>query len=188
MQIPGLYKFSAVRVEMDSTQRLWKFKMRKGKLPTPVMRKVNQIGYYTWMDKESVAMFILGNPPSLKSGRWEDESPSVIARNVGRSLNMVPLKWILSYVDKSNPNRWMITNYGMFTKKKEVITETLPGVEDFCWSPDGYMLMGKDNTLYSFHPDRDESWQFVGDLGIGNFYRLAISPDGKKLAVVAYRE
>ena len=64
---------------------------------------------------------------------------------------------------------------------------TLPEAEDMCWLPDGTILMGKDDILYTFKKGKDVDWNEVASLeefGIKNITRLAISPDGTKLAVV----
>ena len=55
---------------------------------------------------------------------------------------------------------------------------------------EGTIFIGKDNILYSFHPGAKE-WTKVADLsiyGIKFISRLAISADGKKLALVATKE
>jgi Tol biopolymer transport system component len=190
--IPGKHRFSVVRVEADGeTQRIWQFpfKTTPVRQPKVLMPEVDQVGYYAWADASSLVVFRLPEPFRLELRRLLDgELQSTIARRVGRSLQVVPDEYALTYVDKSRSDQWMIKKLGLITGKTTEMVETLPGEEDFCWSPEGYMLMGSGGKLYMFMPELDEEWRFVGDLGVGDFYRMAVSPDGSRLAVVVYRE
>ena len=67
------------------------------------------------------------------------------------------------------------------------ITKTLEGSEDYCWTPAGHLLMAKGSELYRIRPGQDQEWQLMADLGVGEFYRLAMSPNGNKLAVVVFQ-
>lgn len=186
--MPGRKAYSVVRVEADSTQRIWKFLYNKKVAPIPLFPETKGVGYYTWINSAEAAVYQLGAPPLLKKISSESRPNTILARNPGRSIHMIPTEEAISFVLKEdNPeNRWPIVKIGFITGKQETIVQTLPGVEDFCWSPEGYMLMGKAGKLYKFTPGKDTDWQFAGDLGVGNFYRLTISPDGHKLAVVAF--
>ncbi|MDX1675452.1 MAG: hypothetical protein R3314_11715, partial [Longimicrobiales bacterium] len=61
--IPGSDRFSVVRVEADSTQRLWSF-APDGSRPRLVLEDVAPVGYHAWSD-DRVALFVLGDPPTL---------------------------------------------------------------------------------------------------------------------------
>jgi hypothetical protein len=106
------------------------------------------------------------------------------------------------YVDKSDSNKWVIRtispeNLKTFTKKQNVVnpllTETLPHEEDYCFTQDGSILMGHDGILYiKKNPFRNQnaSWEELADLkkfGIQRFYRMAISIDNTRLAIVVYQ-
>src|SRR5690606_41959866 len=69
----------------------------------------------------------------------------------------------------------------------KTIAPTLPDVEDMCWLEDGSILMAKDDVIYKLNPKNKLGWIEIASLksyGIQNLSRLAISPDGKKLAIV----
>ena len=64
-----------------------------------------------------------------------------------------------------------------------------PGIEDYTWSIHGFVLTGHKGKLYILRPGKPDGWVEVADLNsfnCGSFYRLAISPDNSKLAVVIY--
>ncbi|HKW46060.1 MAG TPA: hypothetical protein VJN70_01390, partial [Gemmatimonadaceae bacterium] len=57
-------RFSAIRVEADSTQRLWSFRL-DGSDPRVVFESIKPVGYHAWVDSTTVAMFTLGRPNAL---------------------------------------------------------------------------------------------------------------------------
>ena len=69
----------------------------------------------------------------------------------------------------------------------KVIT-TLPHNEDFALLPDGTMLMGNEGKLFSYKPGTDKDWINIADFTttLKSFYRIAISPKGDQIALVAY--
>lgn len=178
--------FSVVRVEKDGkTQRLWKFPLKTGKASV-LLPKVKPVGYYTWYKPDHVAMFILGNPNTLKYTDLKKQTLEGFEFNLGRSLHTIPGTESVSYVDKSNPDIWYIKSWDSKTGASATLTETLQGKEDYCWTPTGLILMGKEGHLFVFNPDeKSKGWKDLGDLNIGDFYRLACSPDGKHLTAVS---
>src|SRR6266540_2471943 len=63
--LPDGNGFSVVRVEADSTQRLWAFD-GDGTRPRPVLDSINPVGYFAWGDAHTLALFVLGTPPTLQ--------------------------------------------------------------------------------------------------------------------------
>src|SRR4030095_10520973 len=53
---PDGHFISVVRVEADGTQRLWKFPLGAGK-PSLVLEKIKPVGYHTWIDQNTLALF-----------------------------------------------------------------------------------------------------------------------------------
>jgi hypothetical protein len=187
--IPGKRYFSVVQVEADGeTQRIWKFPLRKGGRAALLLPEVKTVGYYAWIDHLSLAAFLLPEPFALQTYYIDGRDGRMIQRSVGRSLHMIPNEYSLTYVSKEDTANWQIQKLGLITGETTPLVNCLKGEEDFCWSPEGFMLMGSEGRLYMCIPGKDKEWRFVGELGIGDFYRMAISPDGSKLAVVVYRE
>jgi hypothetical protein len=68
-----------------------------------------------------------------------------------------------------------------------VITEALAGSQYLTWLPDGRMLMASGTKIWIWR-DGAAGWAEIGDLvsaGLTKITRLAASPDGKWLALVA---
>ncbi len=186
---PDGQHFSVIRVESDGKQRLWKFSLQGGE-PSLVLPDVQPVGYQVWAGSDSVILFILGNPPTLRLFEVPGGESRLLAEKVGRSLNMLRNGSGVSYVRKQSPDLWLIQTTDLKSGRTSPLARTLPGSEDFVWTPSNSLLMGKGSKLYQ-HRVSDASpqpWREIADLseyGVRAITRLAISPDGKRLALVA---
>src|SRR5262245_53006272 len=62
---PDRAHISVIRVEADGTQRLWQF-TKEGKEPQLVLPDVKPVGYHAWIDAQTLALFVLGQPATLQ--------------------------------------------------------------------------------------------------------------------------
>jgi WD40 repeat protein len=185
--MPDGKHFSVIRVESDGTQRLWKFTM-EGTEPTLILENVKPVGYQAWGDGSTVAMFILGDPPTLQVADTQSNKVEKIAENIGRSLHKIPGQRAISFVHKTTDDEWWIKRLDLASRKASPIVRTLPSSEDYAWTPDGTLIMGKDGKLYKYTPDRDQDWLEVVELtGVKGITRIAVSPKGDQLALVGTR-
>jgi len=179
--------FSVIRVERDSTQRLWKFPIAGGE-PVLIFENVKPVGYHAWGDANTVAMFVLGNPPALQLGDTRTGIAEVIEKNIGRSLHKIPKREAISFVHKVSEQEWLIKQLDLKTLTISALAQTLPGSEDYAWMPSGILLMGKEAKLYQCDLKKEAAWKEIADFstaGLKNITRLAVSPKGDRLAVVA---
>ena len=183
---------SVIRVEADGTQRLWKFQLN-GKKPTLVLENVKPVGYHAWLDADKLALFVLGQPATLQLADARTGLSAVVTSGIGRSIQKIPGGGI-SFVQQE----------GQGTERKLVVTEltlesekpvTRPLVAavagareaDVAWTPDGTLLMAHGGSLYAWKKGETE-WRVVADLGalgLKNVSRLAVSPKGDRIAMVA---
>ena len=185
LQIGSTQTFSAIRLEEDGTQLLYKYNMRNGK--GEVLVPDLKIGYHSWIDRNRVLSFVLDDPPTLQLSYLIDGENRVLDSTIGRSLHPIPGKSLMSYVSKQK-EPWSINSIHPETGEIDFIMNTLDGSEDYAWTPSGTIIMGKEVKLYKFDPDRDSKWVEIGDLsnsGLSSITRLAVSPKGDKIAVVA---
>jgi Tol biopolymer transport system component len=181
-------RISVIRVEADGTQRLWAFPATGGELSL-VLNDVKPVGYHTWSDDHTLVLFVLGEPATLQIADTNSGKSEVVAQRPGRCLAHVPGGGI-SFVQKGpGKEPWRIMELDLASKKATPITDTLEGREDYAWLPDGRLLMASGAKIFLWGKDNRVSvWQEVADLspaGIGNITRVAVSPDGKRLAFVA---
>lgn len=183
--MPDGQHFSVIRVEADGRQRLWKFPLQGGQ-PSLVLADAEPVGYQVWAGNDSVVLFILGDPPTLQQFEVPSGKSRLIDEGVGRSLHMTGRE-SLAYVRKSSPQDWSIRVMNFRTGQSRALCNTLQGSEDFVWMPSQSLLMGKGSKLYQRRVEGAE-WRQIGDLaeqGVRGITRLAVSPDGKRLALVA---
>jgi dipeptidyl aminopeptidase/acylaminoacyl peptidase len=95
--MPGGKRFSVVRVESDSTQRMWSFAL-DGSDPMLLVETVKPVGYYAWIDANNVALFVLGKPNALVHADIRTGRADTLSRNIGRSLQPLPSGGGFSFV------------------------------------------------------------------------------------------
>ena len=187
--IPGTNDFSVVRVEADdSTQRLWKFRS-DGQNPSLMMENVKRIGYHAWIDYSHLALFVLGKEFTLQIVDVKTQTAETVAEKIGRCILKIPGEDAVSFVDKRDSLQWVLRKYNLRDQNIAKIANLKPGMEDYFWSASGFVLAGHEGKLYLLRPGKKTGWVEMADLnkqGCGRFYRLALSPDNLKLAVVVF--
>lgn len=188
--MPDGRNISVVRVEGDGTQRLWKFPLAGGQ-PSLILEHIKPVGYHLWIDDHTLALFILGakgKPNTLQIVDVTIEKAEVVAENPGRILRRIPHQNKFSFVHKISEREWTIKEFDLRTHTSASLTATLPGVEDYAWLPSGTLLMAKDSKVFWLLPLRGKTWEEIGDFikaGLKGITRIAISPKGNRIAIVA---
>jgi len=191
--MPGGRRFSVIRVEKDSTQRLWSFRL-DGSDPRLVLTNIKPVGYHAWVDDNVLVLFTLGDrthPNALLRADVRTGYADTLARDIGRSL--VPLKGArgFSFVQHRPDSTWGLTTVtldrpGSQPVMKEI--DTLPrGADYVAWITPTVPLTGAGSKLLAWNPAKD-IWVEAADLasaGVSRISRLSVSPDGKWLAIVA---
>jgi WD40 repeat protein len=189
--MPDGKNISVVRVEADGTQRLWKFPLTGSGPPSLILENIKPVGYHWWLDKNTLALFILGatgKPATLQIANVRTGKAEVVAENPGRILRLVPHQRKLSFVHKVSDQEWLIKTFDLKTKQISTLIKTLPGSEDYAWLPNGVLLMAKDAKLFKWNPLSDKDWMQVADFsgaGLKTLTRIALSRKGDRIAFVA---
>jgi hypothetical protein len=184
--LPDGSGFSVVRVEADSTQRLWRFDWDGGH-PALVLAGVKPVGYHAWGDANTVALFVLGDTATLQVADLRSGAATPVARNIGRGVQRIPGRAAISFVQKGADSVWTVQELDVATRQIRTLVRTLPGVDQYAWTPTGVLLMAKGTKLYEWRPGTAE-FREVADFstqGLTNITRLAASPRGDRLALVA---
>ena len=181
---------SVVRVERDSTQRLWRFP-KVGGAPQVVLNDIKPVGYYAWLDTSTVALFVLGDPNTLQIANTQTGRARVVTTNIGRSLQRVPGGRRASYLHRVG------TSWVLETVDPEPRANMAFDIDTIAVMPDSadYVVWRSATELYTGAGSRilrmklpDRRWTLLVDLapdGIRRISRLALSPDGSRLAFVA---
>lgn len=182
--------YSVIILERDGKQYLWKYPLQ-GAVPQKVIDE-NPIGYHCWINDNKLGVFVVGEPNKLKLVEVGSNKVTDVADYPGTTLAMVPQSQSkMSYIDLSDNNHWKIVNLNLESLDKADLIESPKGSQYYTWTPSKILLMGDGKRLYKFDPERDEAWvemANLGDYGINEFTRIAVSPKGDLLAVVVKEE
>lgn len=173
---------SVVMVEKDSVQRLWKFPLVGGE-PTCIMKNVDSIGYHCWINKDSIAVFVLTKPSfTLQVANINSQKPKVLADSIGRCMRM------------RDGNLWFTTKAGHFNnvyeyslKSKTSYIKGMIESEDYCFYKNAIWSCSDNTIVTGYMNSKSGATEIINlwSLGIFKATRITISPDGKKLAVVS---
>lgn len=185
---PGGHLMTVVRIDADSSQHAYTFPPGNPRHPT-LIYGTDSIGYYCWMNDSLLAMFIVGTPHSLQILNRARIQRTKITENIGRCLKLNADSTHLYYVSKHSETDWRIHTLSVKDFKIAEVARTLPGVEDFAVLKDGTLLMGDQGILYALKAPK-KKWKKVADFSasVGNFYRIAVSPQENKMAMVGYAD
>ncbi len=187
--LPDGTGFSVVRVEADSTQRLWRFDW-DGTHPALVLAGVKPVGYHAWGDDHTLALFVLGllgQPATLQIADLRTGQATPVASDIGRGVQRIPSRAAISFVQKGADSVWTVTELDVATRQVHPLVRALPGVDQYAWTPAGVLLMAKGTKLYEWRTGTTDLHEIAdfSTQGLTNITRLAVSPRGDRLALVA---
>lgn len=185
--VPGRTAISTVRVERDSTQRLWRFPLTGGE-PSLVLERVAPVGYHAWGDEHTLALFVLGAPPTLQLADTRSGTARVIGSDIGRALQPMPESDTIAYMVRVPPAQWRVAGLDTRTGGSRHLTVALEGSQDFAWLPDGTLLMARDNAIFAWRAGAEGWTELHRFAGLESVTRMTVSPDGRWLAVVSAEE
>ena len=187
--MPGARRMSVIRVEADSSQRLWSFAL-DGSDPQILLPNLKPVGYHAWLGPARLATFVLGKPATLHVIESDGTHDEVRARDIGRALQRVPGKDAFSYTQRDSAGALWIMMQPASGESETMLIQAAPDNEYHVWTPDAVLLSARGGTLVRWNGalDASRAWVPVADLtrsGVKNVSRLTVSPDGKWLAFVA---
>ena len=190
--IPSGDAFSVVRVESDSTQRLWQFDM-DGSGARVVLTEIKPVGYYAWGDDDTIGLFVLANSEiplaTMQIADTRSGRATIIAYGVGRSIHKVPGRNAISFTHRT-PELW-IKEVDLEHHTVTPLISLLDGNEFYAWLPDGSAITAQGAKLFRWDREKGAEWQEVADFadrGITSISRLAVDPEGDRLAIVVARQ
>ena len=192
---------SIVRVEADGTQRLWQVANSDNArgASSVILAEIKPVGYYAWMDDRTVALFVLGQngqPSTLQVADLQTGKAQTCASDIGRSIQRMP-SGDVSFVQRAHSSAGATTltikrlarsaSSGSF--QIDTLVAAPSGAADpfLTWMPDGSALAAVNSTLYQWRAG-DSAWTAVANLGafgLRDVTRLAVSPKGNRIAIVA---
>jgi len=183
---PGGGSISCVRVEHDGTQRLWRFDLG-GRHPEVIAAGVDSVGYYAWCDEHTAVVFIVGDPHTLRVVDTITGSETLVAADIGRSLQRIPGRDEIAFLARSD-GAWTVFGLDADTGTARRLGPALEGSEDFAWTPAGRLVMARGSELFELDPAGagPRRWSRVASFGgLGTVTRIAVDPTGRWIALVS---
>src|SRR5262245_4850934 len=185
---------SVIRVEPDKTQRLWRFD-RSGGSPAVILPDIKPVGYHAWVDADQLVLFVLGPPATLQLARVSTGKAETLARDIGRSLQRIPGGRLVSFVMRESASGgatasgdYWVHALNPQTGAITALTKVAPATadRDCAWLSDGTLLMSAGAKIMAWKAG-EKAWREAFDgaaAHLSGITRMAVSPDGKALALV----
>ena len=143
------YKLSVVRVDENKAQQFYSIQF-DGSSPEPLMVNQDSLAYYTWMNDTTVGAYMLNGIDGVlhQYDMKPQQSIIIMTGGFGRCLARIPGTDNLSYVQKSSDGKYLMMEFKMATEERTPLFEMMPGIEDYCWSPDGKVFASDKAKLY----------------------------------------
>lgn len=187
LKVPGKKAISAIRLDENGKQLLYRYDYKTGK--SDVLIEDLVIGYHVWFSKDVVLSSVLDEDHlSLVSTFLKEGKSYKFQKKIGRSLHTIPNSKLVSYISKENENEWQIKSVDPYSGATKIIINTIPKAEDMCWLINGTILMPKGNTIYKFIPKTDMDWSVLHtfeDKRLQNITRISTNEIGTMLCLVS---
>lgn len=181
---------TCVTVLKDSSQKLLNYDI-VNKLPAKeVSDRINNpdsVGYFTWLNKDTVLYYKLTNPHSLRAWNihtnkdvWICDNPTRAFKKYGNSS-----QFIYGLKKDSSSVEFRIYNP---TMKESKIYASYPSLnEDFVWN-DELGLIKSENADLLYYKESSKTWEVLfsfSQLGIKKITRFVFDTKNKRLAIVS---
>ncbi len=185
-RIPDSEDVAAVRLDEDGTQQLYTYSFDDSiRLLSPA-----KVGYFDFYSAEQILAAVV-NPSGMNLYFMDlkTQKDSLIITNVGRGVRKIPNSKLMSYTLVNENGDLDIYMLDVGENMTSYFICTLPiGIQDYIWLNKSEILIGSRNQLFIYDTTGEAEWIKAATLetdGLQQITRLAVSPSGKHIAVVA---
>jgi hypothetical protein len=187
-KIPNSNYYAAVRLDTTGLQRLYKYNSNT-KQSSLLFEKL-QVAYYSFYDENRLLSSVLsGANLDLVYSDISKKSNDTLLVKVGRSIHKVPNTInTMSYTSVNDEGNMDIFQLDISTLESFFVSQLPVGIQDHIWLDESTLLIGSLDKLFLLDLFGNGDWKLVADLSkynVKDITRLALSPDGSKLAMVA---
>ena len=181
---------TAVRLDTNGLQRLYRYPTASNSSGGSGLLIDNlQVAYYaSYKDEIIVASVLSAGNLDLVVANLQNKKIDTLVKKSGRSIHKIPNKEAISYTALNDDKNYEVYQLDIKDFESYFVCELPVGIQDHIWLDDFRLLLGSGSRLYLFDLFGNQEWEEVANLEkykIDNISRLALSPDGKKLALVA---
>lgn len=185
-KIPGQKAVSAIRLDTNGLQRLYRYDFESGR--SNLLVKDLVIGYHVWFNDHIIISAVLADGGlNLVRSNLKDGTNVTLQKNIGRSLHNIPNTQRISYVSKETAD-WEIKSIDPLTGATEKIVGIRKESEDYCWLNNGMIVLSSGNYLLKYDPKTDTRWtplKAFTDSNIWNISRVATNSISTQMAIVS---
>ncbi len=181
---PDQKMISSVTVELDSSQRIWAVPITGGTSDV-LIPNIDSVGYYTWLNKDTILYYKLTEPHSLhafdlKTNKdvWICDHPTRAFKKIGNSS-----KFIYGIKDSASM-QYRIYNPALRESSFYATFSSLN--EDFIWHSELGLIKSEGPDLLRYN-DKAKSWETLfsfAAVGIKKITRFVFDEKTKQLLIV----
>jgi hypothetical protein len=180
-------KVTAVRLDPNGMQRLYIYE--SGSKESVEIMEGLQVAYYAFYNKNTLVSSVLGvDDLDLVISNIQTKSSDTLLSNTGRSIHLVPDSKSISYTLVNKEKNHDLYLLDMESLDSFFVCQLPIGIQDYVWLNNSQILIGSGTKIFMYDTFLNADWQEVADLSGSPFKeitRMAVSPDEKKLALVA---
>lgn len=186
-RIPESQHVLSVHLDSTGRQRLFQHHLTTAEYTEahPELR----IAYFVMYNPEVLVGSVLGEHGlDMVVANLKTKAVDTLFNGAGRSFHKVPKAKGVSYTLLNEEGNYDVYQLDMDTFESFFVAQLPIGIQDHIWLNETSLLLGSGDKLFLYDLFGEGEWQEVADLsqhGITEITRLALSPDGKKLALVA---
>jgi Tol biopolymer transport system component len=185
--IPDTKDVAAVRLDTNGLQRLYAYNLTS-KNSAELIADL-QVAYYTFSNNHTIVVSVLsGDNLDLVIADFQKKTIDTILEKSGRSIHKLKNKEAVSYTAINEEGNYDVFQLDLKNNESYFICQLPIGIQDHAWLDESKLILGSFNKLFIYDTFGNQKWNLVADLSefkITNITRIAVSPDGKKLALVA---
>ena len=185
--IPDTKDVAAVRLDTNGLQRLYAYNLTS-KNSAELIADL-QVAYYTFSNNHTiVASELSGDNLDLVIADFQKKTIDTILEKSGRSIHKLKNKEAVSYTAINEEGNYDVFQLDLKSNESYFICQLPIGIQDHAWLDESRLILGSFNKLFIYDTFGNQKWNLVADLSefkITNITRIAVSTDGKKLALVA---
>ncbi|RMA64673.1 TolB family protein [Ulvibacter antarcticus] len=183
----GKNNVAAVRLDPDGLQRLYYYK--KDSPNSSEVIEGLQVAYFAYYDDQTLLASVLGGEDlDLVLCNLKTKTVDTLLTNSGRSIHKVLGSKSMSYTIINKEKNEDLYLFDVDSGESFFVCQLPIGVQDYTWLNSSQILIGSGSKIYMYDTFLSSEWKLVADLsgaGFKNISRMAVSPDEKKIALVA---
>ncbi len=180
-------KITVVRENTSPDQTVWRVDRESGESEWALSSR-EPIGYYMFNRRGDALVWVRYAFTIHLFRAGAEGSTFIIGHAAPSTPKLVPGADVFSFVHRQvNGENWIKT----LDPADRSITPIAPTLGEqiyYAWTSEGVLLSADGSALHQWIPGESETWTEVADLsssGLRGITRLRVSPDGRKIAIVA---